>query len=682
MILARIFIPGFPLLIAALTWWAARESWRGHARSKDGMVIMLAQTAPVLNPFQPATEAERQIIDLMHEPLLRIDDQGALRPVLADFWRWSQEVTCWFADEATAKRAQERMQAQIDGGNRWAEWHLSVARVVKNTLRLSFNETATTGVSQALEVIAELQPQPVTFWRVESQTPLRAAWDRFAAQSKQAGQVLRVWFDGTNACELVLAGSSQRLLDELKSALGSGGANAVALNPLGEALALSEPVLDLDIRPGRVWHDGTPVTAEDARATLEYLRSNDVDVPNHEVIRHLQTVEATNNGTRLHVVFRKRYGPALTVFADLPVLPAAWLRRHPQAHAADFARNAPPGAGSYRIAARGAGELVLVPVQAGQQAARLLFSFAASPLMTEIGMRTRAVDLVWPAADRMPLANLRFTPPRRRAVVLWNTRHAVLQDVRLREALELGTDTTALMRTLPGRLGVVDGSLFAPGLWYSTHAERRTFDLERARHILTEAGWPHDVTGVARSPERSFEFTLLVPGADLLHIRTAAQLVAQWRLLGARVRIEHVTDPVELARRLQTHQFDAALLDQRFEASWDQLPWWHSAQAQPGGTNFCGITDPKADLLLEALAGEFDPSRVPERVQALEARLLALHPLLTLFTIHDEAATVPGLPAAAMADGPVPGWTLRALAMPPKRSAVTPAIDLKLRLQE
>lgn len=684
MILARTLIFGFPLLIAAVAWWAATESHRSRTQHSDGIVVMLPQGVPALNPFLPATELEREIIDLVHEPLLRISADGALQPVLAEFWRWSQDVTCWFADAATAKRAQELLQAQIGETNRWAEWHLSSARVVENMLLLNFSDANAAGVQHALEVIAGLELQPIAFWRIERRTPLRQAWDKFIAESSQARQIQRVWFDGANACEIVVTGPSQRLLDELHRFFDGNTNEPTRMNPLAEVGALSEPVLDLDIRSGQHWHDGTAVTAEDARATIEFLRTRDWPLPNREALRHIQSLEAQNNGTRLHVTYRRRYGPALGAFADLPMLPAAWLRDHPDAKDTDFIQQAPAGAATHRIAARDARSLILVPVNHEKTDARFLFNFSASPLMTQIGVRTRTVDLVWPAAaaDRTHLTQLRFTPPRQRLVVLWNTRHDILKNVRLREALAMATDTDDLIRSLPARLGHVDASLFAPGLWFSTQAKRNPFQLVAAQQILTDEGWLRDVAGIAHSPDRTLQFTLLVPSGDALHTQTAQRLVAQWSELGAQVTIETIEDAQKLAQRLHEHHFDAVLLDQRFEVSWDQLPWWHSSQASPGGTNFCGISDPQIDLLLEALDAEVEPAHVPARVRALEAKLLPLHPMLPLFTTHDEAAAVPSLQNVTATAEPTVGWTLRALAVPPKRAPAAPVLNLKLRTPE
>jgi ABC-type transport system substrate-binding protein len=682
MILARTFIIGFPLLVAAVAAWAVHELKQSRSDRTDGVVVMLSQKEPVLNPFLPATEVEQEISALVHEPLIRLAADGTLQPGLAEFWRWTQDVTCWFADEAAAKHAQELLHAQISEKNRWAEWHLDSVRVLKNRLLLSFNEPNAEGVRQAFEIVAGLNLKPVVFWRIERRTPLRQAWDQFMAGSKQAGQIQRVWFDGANACEIVVAGDSPQLLEDLHRFLDASVKEPASINPLGEVGALSEPVLDLDIRPGQHWHDGKPVTAEDAKSTLEFLRGNDWSLPNREALSNIQTMEAQNNGSRLHVSFRRRQGTALCVFVNLPMLPAEWLRAHPAAQESDFTHHAPPGAGAYRIASRDSRSLLLAPDKKDKGMPGFLFNFSASPLMTQIGMRTHIVDLVWPAADRTPLERMRFTPPRQRLVVLWNTRHDVLQHQRCREALALATDRDELIRALPGRLGRADASLFGPGLWFSTGAKSQPFQLEQARQILSEAGWPRDDKGIAHSPERPFRFTLLVPGGDILHTRTADLLVEQWHKLGAEVKIEHAPDAKALSQRLHEHRFDAVLLDQRFEVSWDQLPWWHSSQAKTGGSNFCGISDPQTDLILEALSAEYEPEQVPKRVRDLESRLLPMHPMLTLFTTHDEAAAMPTLHEHGPMSGPVSDWTLQTLSGPQKQTQPAPVLKLQLRSRD
>ena len=67
--------------------------------------MLLPGALPELNPFLPATEAERQLLDLIHEPLIRLDREGRLGAALAEQWSWHQNMTCFFATPAEAQQA-------------------------------------------------------------------------------------------------------------------------------------------------------------------------------------------------------------------------------------------------------------------------------------------------------------------------------------------------------------------------------------------------------------------------------------------------------------------------------------------------------------------------------------------------------------------------------------------------
>lgn len=673
----RLFLMLVPFAVLALASWAAEQSRMVRAMRGEGVVAMLTDPKPALHPYAPRTEAERQIIDLVHEPLMRVGGDGTLQPALAELWRWSQDVTCWFADEATAKQAQERLQAQLGESNRWAEWHLSTVRLVANSLVLNFNDATHAGTSKALEVIADLMPQTVAFWRVESQQPLRGIAQRFFADSPLAKQIRRVWFDRDNAFEIVTVGPAQRLLDEFRSHLASKVPTEVRIGLMGEVSALSEPVLDLDMRQGQTWHDGTPVTAWDVKTTIEQVSRRPWLLPNREALRHIQDMEIQNGGNQLRVVFRSRYGPALCGWAGLPVLPASWWKAHEQHDDKAFTLSPPPGAGSFRLTHLDSRTLSLTPVGTQTESPRFLFHFNASPLMTEVGLGTKTTNLVWPATIAGNHEDLFtcLTPPNRRLVVLWNTKSPVLADVRTREALAMITDVASITSALPGKHTISDSSLFPPGMWLHTKAPRVPWSAAKAKRVLADAGWLPGVDGIGRNAGRKFEFSLLLVSGDPVVTQTANLLAAQWRELGASIRLETLASADMLAGRLASREFDAVMLEQRFEVSWDQFPWWHSSQAKPGGTNFAGIEDPQTDLLLEALATEFEPASAAERVRQLEGRLLPQQAMLPLFHTVDHAA----VSAALAANKPRTSWTLRELAFKPKTPSRTPSsLELKL----
>lgn len=673
----RLFLMAVPFAVLALASWAAEQSRTVRAMRGEGVVAMLTDPKPALHPYAPRTEAERQIIDLVHEPLMRVGGDGTLQPALAELWRWSQDVTCWFADDKTAKLAQERLQAQLGESNRWAEWHLSTVRLVANSLVLNFNDATHAGTSKALEVIADLMLQKVAFWRVESQQPLRGIARRFFADSPFAKQIRRVWFDRDNAFEIVTVGPAQRLLDEFRSHLASKVPTEVRIGLMGEVSALSEPALDLDMRQGQTWHDGTPVTAWDVKTTIEQVSRRPWLLPNRETLRHIQDMEIQNGGNQLRVVFRSRYGPALCGWAGLPVLPASWWKAHERDDDKAFTLTPPPGAGSFRLTHLDSRTLSLTPVGTRTESPRFLFHFNASPLMTEVGLGTKTTNLVWPATIAGNHEDLFtcLTPPNRRLVVLWNMKSPVLADVRTREALAMITDVASITAALPGKHTISDGSLFPPGVWLHTKAPRVPWSAAKAKRVLADAGWLPGVDGIGRNSGRKFEFSLLLVTGDPVVTQTANLLAAQWRELGANIRLETLASADMLAARLASREFDAVMLEQRFEVSWDQFPWWHSSQAKPGGTNFACIEDPQTDLLLEALATEFEPASAAERVRQLEGRLLPLQAMLPLFHTVDHAA----VNATLAANKPRTSWTLRELAFKSKTPSRTPStLELKL----
>ena len=673
----RLFLMLVPFAVLGLASWASDQSRQVRAMRGEGVVAMLTDPKPAMHPYAPRTEAERQIIDLVHEPLMRVGGDGTLQPALAELWRWSQDVTCWFADEKIAKQAQERLQAQIGESNRWAEWRLSAVRLVANSLVLNFNDATHANTPKALEVIGDLQPQTVAFWRIECQQPLKELAASFFNSSPLAKQIRRVWFDRENVFEIVTVGPAQRLLDEFRSHLAAKVPTEVRISLMGEVSALSEPVLDLDMRQGQTWHDGTPVTAWDVKTTIEQVSRRPWLLPNREALRHIQDMEIQNGGNQLRVTFRSRYGPALCGWAGLPVLPASWWKAHEQDDDKAFTLSPPPGAGSFRLTHLDARTLSLTPVSTQQDSPRFLFHFNASPLMTEVGLGTKTTNLVWPATIAGNHDDLLacLTPPHRRLVVLWNTKSPVLADGRTREALATITDVASITAALPGKHTISDGSLFPPGMWLHTKAPRVPWSAAKAKRVLADAGWLPGVDGIGRNEGHKFEFSLLLVAGDPVVSQTAHQLAAQWRELGANIRVETLASADLLAGRLASREFDAVMLEQRFEVSWDQFPWWHSSQAKPGGTNFAGIADPQTDLLLEALATEFEPASAAERVRQLEGRLLPLQAMLPLFHTVDHAA----VNATLAANKPRTSWTLRELAFKPKTPSRTPSsLELKL----
>jgi len=73
----RVFLSGLPALLFALTLWAAHQAKSNRAeRHQDLFVLVSDPDLPQVNPYLPQNEASRQLAELIHEPLFKLNAQG------------------------------------------------------------------------------------------------------------------------------------------------------------------------------------------------------------------------------------------------------------------------------------------------------------------------------------------------------------------------------------------------------------------------------------------------------------------------------------------------------------------------------------------------------------------------------------------------------------------------------
>lgn len=669
----RFFLSLLPLAALGLSGWAG---WRVNQESetpKGTLTLQLPGPLPVLNPLSSANEAERQLLDLLHEPLIRLDRAGRLSPALAEEWTWHQVVTCWYASEVGVKEAQQLL-AGLSAETRMA-WELEEVTVQGNALILRFSRPGTPGPNEALQMLSETQPLPLTFIRVPQSVTARPALEAFARDPAHALSTQRLWFDDDGTCEIVTTRTSFQAQQALADWLRTRVFPLPQIQRLDEVTGLAEPVLDLSLSEKRaLWADQTPITAEDVRATVTEVMEKRWPVPGREGLRHIQSIQ-TQGKNGLRITYRRTYGPALASWVGLPILPASWLKEH-RLGGSDL----PPGAGDWQVQSRSATSLTLIPsASAPQEPARprlLRFIPAATALRTRVGLASGKLDFIWPDLEnaevlRQESLNQVTTPSRNRLLILWNTKSPHLNDANVRQALGQAVDRKELLSgVLEGRGRLAEG-LFPPDLWLTPPRTPLKFDLTAATERLASVGWLKDVSGLAKKGTQTLEFEILFTAGNAQRQQLAEALAWQWAQVGARVTITAVPASDLVSQRLAPGRFDAVLLGLNDELSWDHSAFWHSRE-MGRGLNFAQVADPQLDLLLEALAGEFDPLQVPARAQAVEERLMALHPMLSLF---GDQQTL-GLSMRSFPQLPVTSTTLRDLLNPHGSPA---AFNLQMR---
>ncbi len=199
------------------------------------------------------------------------------------------------------------------------------------------------------------------------------------------------------------------------------------------------------------------------------------------------------------------------------------------------------------------------------------------------------------AIEEKPVASGVFT--------LFNTTTGVMSDVKVRQALQVGTDTKALRAAVSDKLPSLDLP-FINGQVQGELPVVPQYSKERAGQLLDEAGWRLD--GTERKKDgQALKITLVTTkNSDLEKVLT--QLTKQWRELGVSVTT-NIVDPTDSSQNvvqdiLQPRQYDALLYRLTIGADPDVYAYWHSTQASRG-LNFSNYSNGIADEALASARG-------------------------------------------------------------------------------
>jgi peptide/nickel transport system substrate-binding protein len=117
-----------------------------------------------------------------------------------------------------------------------------------------------------------------------------------------------------------------------------------------------------------------------------------------------------------------------------------------------------------------------------------------------------------------------------------------LKDVRVREALSIAINRDAIVARIMGGVAVAAGELL-PGGMFGAHPEGQmkppAHDIERARKLLADAGYPN-----------GFTITLGTPNDRYINDEQVAQAVAQmWTRIGVKTQVDAMTASTFFSRR-------------------------------------------------------------------------------------------------------------------------------------
>jgi peptide/nickel transport system substrate-binding protein len=362
------------------------------------------------------------------------------------------------------------------------------------------------------------------------------------------------------------------------------------------------------LRQGVTFHDGSPMTADDVKFSLERVLDEKTASPNRSKLAAVSAIEVPDPST---VLLRTSmpFAPLLTYLANARTGTQIVSRRAVMADPAGFGRK-PMGTGPYRLRSWEPNQALKLSAHPGYFiAGQPRIANVEVPLIAEetsgvTALLGHQVDLTStapfadiPALEKRADIKVLKQPGLNTRFLSLNNRRAPFDDVHFRRAVSMAFDRNILVRVVLFGEGVATPGIIPPSLTASYDPAPKplsSFNPQRAKEELSRSKYGAGTKGV-----------VLAWGTGWWK-RAAEVIVAQVnQVLGTALTVE-VNEANAVFSRIKAGDYQAGIwgwlgMTDPDEYSYDIL---HTE----GWRNFAGYSNPKLDALLIAARRELDPA--------------------------------------------------------------------------
>jgi peptide/nickel transport system substrate-binding protein len=292
-------------------------------------------------------------------------------------------------------------------------------------------------------------------------------------------------------------------------------------------------IWDFKLRQGVKHHDGTPLTAEDVKYSLDIYRqeksprkANTVDIKDVEIVDP-QTVRITTDGPR----------PGL--MANLSLLLIFPKQARERMGVEEFGKK-PVGTGPYKFVEFVRGQRLVLEANPDYyrgrvQPNRLVLRPIADPATRVAELKTGGVQIIQAPAlaqvkelQQDPNTEMKLLKGGRIIIYPFNTTKPPFDDPRVRKAVNHAVDREGILKNvLEGYGELLHGPFASAWLGYDPELKLYPYDPALAKRLLAEAGHPN-----------GFETTFSISSGAFLKDRDIAEVVAsQLGEVGIKVRL-------------------------------------------------------------------------------------------------------------------------------------------------
>jgi peptide/nickel transport system substrate-binding protein len=230
-----------------------------------------------------------------------------------------------------------------------------------------------------------------------------------------------------------------------------------------------------------------------------------------------------------------------------------------------------------------------------------------------------------------------------------------LSDVRVRQALQLATNQTAILKLFSNKVQPLTGPLLPGQLGYRPDVAQPGFNPSRAAQLLDEAGWTAGKDGKRQKDGQPLKLHMVTINSGN-YPAVVQELMREWARIGVQfdplvVKPEDVQQNIIIPRA-----YDVLVYEVSIGRDPDVYAYWHSSQATSLGLNLSDYKSAKVDDELDSARTKLDPALREAKYRLFVQQWTADAPAIGLYrpTItyiqNKNVTTFPGHPLVDPAD--------------------------------
>jgi peptide/nickel transport system substrate-binding protein len=402
------------------------------------------------------------------------------------------------------------------------------------------------------------------------------------------------------------------------------------------------------LKDGLKWSDGTPLTCADVQFTQEAIMTPGVGIVSTTGYSDVDKVECPDANTVV-IKMKTFYAPYLTLFDNL-IMPKHYCGDPKDMKNWAYNRK-PMGTGPFKIDEWVADSHIILSKNTNYREAgkpyldQFVIRIVPSSEVAMQLLQSGEVDIMWNNTEAdypqlQKMAGVIISDPvqiggERMFLNMAENKdpsdptkpHAILSDVRVRQAIGLGINKQRIIDKLLNGKALPGSSELNAGYFTCTNVKAYAYDPEAAKKLLEAAGWVvgsdgiRVSKGVKTTPDGTrLRLKFSTTSGNKLREDSQVLIVEDMKAIGIDMFIENAPSSVVIgswdAGSPRRHgNFDIimyttnASIDPHSQMTNLWASWMIPTEQNKGGLNYTRFSDPKADDLLKKAALEPDPAK-------------------------------------------------------------------------